>query len=128
MKNIITLIFLMACSFDLWSAPARFRNEELFSTQTAADLITGTSTIFQRSFAIYCSWTEDIASLAGTISLDASTDSTNWTQISGTLVTISGASSTLYNVTNVHAHYIRENITISGGTGTFTCSLNSKPE
>ena len=77
-------------------------------------------------YAVCAMWTEEVASLAGTISLEASIDGTNWAEITGSPEAVSGTGSKLWNVSEAMYRYIRLKLVITGGTAGLTADINIK--
>ena len=66
------------------------------------------------------------ASAAGTASLYGSDDNTNFTKVSGSDATISGAGNGTWNIGQVGYRYIQVRFAFSSGTGTMVLELFGK--
>jgi hypothetical protein len=79
------------------------------------------------NFAIYAKYT---GAPNGEIKLEASIDNTstptNWVQVSGSAVTITGADEVLWNMTNASYKWIRVKYVRTSGTGTLNVNYNVK--
>ncbi len=86
---------------------------------------------YESIVGIHADWTEDTATLDGTITVEASNDKTTWfiiTDSSGTDVTqtISGDGNYFFNISDVAWKWTRVTVAISGGDGFFTIIYSGK--
>jgi len=124
----ITVIFIGLIAYAKAELP-NWRNETLFTAASSSVSFSATSTpIRHDKWAVYCSWTEEVAPLAATVKLQTSTDNINWDDLPGASTSASGTGSALFNITDIHSFYFREDISFVSGTATFTCKLNAKPQ
>lgn len=93
-------------------------------TLSADRVTTGIDISCVKGFALFAKWG---AGAVGTISLQGSLDPvsspasvSNWSDISGSSVAVSGANSTLWNVSDAHYTWVRIKFTFTSGTGTMT--------
>lgn len=95
------------------------------STTLTADRVTAAIDIScVKGFALYTEWS---AGVVGSVALQGSLDPvttpasvSNWSDISGSSVAVSGANSTLWNVSDAHYTWVRIKFTFTSGTGTMT--------
>ena len=100
-------------------------------TLSADRVTTGIDISCVKGFALFAKWG---AGAVGTISLQGSLDPvsspasvTNWSDIPGSTVAISGASSTLWNVADAHYIWVRIKFTYTSGSATVSESyMNQK--
>ena len=97
----------------------------LTGEQHDADFQSSAFITAQNPYFIDAYWTEEVASLAGTIKLQASADNTNWRDIPETSQVISGAGNAQWNVRVAKYFYVRIAATISSGTIEIFATLNS---
>ncbi len=76
--------------------------------------------------SVAAQWTQTVATLGGTLKLQASNDGSNWEDISGSSVTVSGSGSQLWNVQNVGYSKLRISWTQTGGDGTLDVQYITK--
>ncbi len=81
---------------------------------------------FIYGYAIYASWTETAATLAGNIKLQASVNSTDWVDIPSTQQAVSGSGSFLWNINDAFYGKVRIVMTVTGGTASVTAWINGK--
>lgn len=76
-------------------------------------------------FSIHCAWTESSPTVAGTLKLQVSTNGTNYEDLAGMSVSVSGAGSQLFLVNAVSFRYVKVNYASSSGDGALTCDLHA---
>ena len=81
---------------------------------------------FTYGYAIYASWTEEVASLAGNIKIQASVDGTNWVDVPTTQEAVSGSGDFMWNITDAFYNKLRVILTVTSGTAGVTARINAK--
>ena len=78
-------------------------------------------------FSVQAEWTEEVASLAGTIKLQGRIgEDMQWCDLTGTEETISGSGKFLWNLREQHYIDFRIAVTISSGKGAFKARYSAK--
>jgi len=81
-----------------------------------ADTASNEQMMGMNPYSISAQWTESVATLAGSIKVQISTDRINWTDLPDSSCTISGAGNTFWEVSDAPYMYVRLYLTISSGT------------
>lgn len=100
--------------------------EQFVSEVSAVTFSSDAIPLQQKGFCIQAKWVESVASLAGTVKIQASVNGETFSDIGNTTKTISGSGSEIWNMSEQFYPYLKLVFTLTGGTGVFGAWITSK--